>query len=60
MILLDLLRIRIDIMNDKLKPNQKKKKDMLTPNQEKRVIENFIECIMDDLDKSDLGSNFLF
>ena len=26
-------------MNDKLKPNQ-----------EKRVIENFIECIMDDLD----------
>ena len=26
-------------MNDKLKPNQ-----------EKRVIENFVECIMDDLD----------
>ena len=26
-------------MNDKLKPNQ-----------EKRIIENFIECIMDDLD----------
>jgi len=26
-------------MNDKLKPNQ-----------EKRVIENIIECIMDDLD----------
>jgi len=37
--LLNLLRIWTDIMNDKLKPNQ-----------EKRVIENFIECIMDDLD----------
>ncbi len=31
-------------MNDKLKP------DKLKPNQEKRVIENFVECIMDDLD----------
>jgi len=25
-------------------------KDKLTPNQEQKVIENFIECIMDDLD----------
>jgi len=24
--------------------------DKLNPNQEKRVIENFVECIMDDLD----------
>ncbi len=24
--------------------------DKLTPNQEKEVIENFVECIMDDLD----------
>jgi len=31
-------------MNDKLKP------DKLKPNQEKKVIENFVECIMDDLD----------
>ena len=39
-------------MNDKLKPNQKKKKnnDKLKPNQEKRIIENCVESIMDDLD----------